>query len=304
MIDLHKLEIFVLVAREGSFSAAAEHLLMTQSGVSQHMHDLEAHFGTRLFERNRRGVSLTPAGVTLNRYAQQILSLVAEAEQQITDIDHLEHGQITLGATPGISVYLLPEWMREFRERYPRLTVSLQTGVTAQVIASLRSGQIELGLVEGELDEAAQRTMGVAILAHVPQYVVIGQKHAWWERQSIALRELDGQSMIMRPHNSQTRRWLDETLAAHNIRPRISAEFDNVESIKRSVMSGVCLTILPEYDVAQERDLGLVRLIPLEGELLTRTLKLLWLRDRPLSPIATAFIRHLSAEFPVLKEVF
>lgn len=303
MIDFHKLEIFVLVARVGSFSAAAEHLLMTQSGVSQHMHDLEAHFGTPLFERNRRGVALTPAGVTLNTYAEQILRLVTEAEQQITDIDNLAHGQITLGATPGISVYLLPEWMREFRERYPRLTVSLQTGVTAQVIALLRSGQIELGLVEGELDDAIQRMLGVAVLAHVPQYVVIGQQHAWWERETVTLADLDGQSMIMRPPNSQTRRWLDETMAAHNIRPRISAEFDNVESIKRSVISGVCLTILPDYDVAQERDMGLVKLITVDGDLLTRTIKLLWQRDRALSPIASAFVKHLSLEFPALKKV-
>ncbi len=109
MLDLHKLNIFAAVARTGSFSAAAEQLLLSQPAVSQHVHDLEAGLGTRLFERGRRGVMLTPAGAQLYDYAQAIFRLVAEAESAVTDVANLAAGQLAVGATPGVSVYLLPE---------------------------------------------------------------------------------------------------------------------------------------------------------------------------------------------------
>jgi len=119
MINLNKLEIFTIVVRAGSFSAAAEQLLMSQPAVSQHVQDLEASLGTRLFERGRRGVTLTAAGATLHGYTRAIFDLVAAAENAVTDVEHLATGQITVGATPGISAYLLPEPIQEFHSRYP-----------------------------------------------------------------------------------------------------------------------------------------------------------------------------------------
>ena len=88
MLSLYKLEIFASVVQYGSFSAAAAQLHMTQPAVSQHIHDLERHVGTSLFNRGRRGVTLTEAGTTLFDYTQRILRLVAEADQ------HREGGEI------------------------------------------------------------------------------------------------------------------------------------------------------------------------------------------------------------------
>ena len=94
MLNLYKLEIFAIAAQTGSFSAAAERLLMTQPAVSQHIQDLEASLGAKLFARGRRGVTLTPAGETLHRYTQEILRLLAEAENAVTDVQNLASGQV------------------------------------------------------------------------------------------------------------------------------------------------------------------------------------------------------------------
>lgn len=88
MLNLYKLEIFATVVQTGSFSAAAERLLMTQPAVSQHIQDLEASLGARLFQRGRRGVTLTPAGETLHSYTQEILRLLAEAENAVEMAHH------------------------------------------------------------------------------------------------------------------------------------------------------------------------------------------------------------------------
>jgi DNA-binding transcriptional LysR family regulator len=303
LLDLYKLKIFALVVQEGSFSGAAERLLMSQSGVSQHIQDLERHFGTVLFQRGRRGVTLTAAGEQLLEYTQLILKLVAEAEYNLTRPENLAMGQLLIGATPGISVYLMPDWLQSFRARYPKLTVSLQTNITSQIVANVRGHRIELGFVEGELDDVTASQIRVLVLEEVEQYVVVGRKHPWWERTSVEVHELNGQPFIMRQQNSQTRRWLEQTLSQFGVHPRVVAEFDNLELIKRSVISSACLTVLPNYVLQQEIELGLVRLIGIVDAPLVRTLKMVLDKERPLSPVTHAFLKEMAIYFPQLLQI-
>ena len=303
MINLYKLEIFVYVAEQGSFSAVAERLLMTQSGVSQHIQDLEAALGAKLFVRGRRGATMTPAGQRLYDYAQRIFALVAEAENAVTDVGKLAAGQVSMGATPGVGVYLLPDWIQRFRQRYPKLTVLLQTKTTPEIVADLQAGRLEIGIVEGELDAETERMMGVHPLQPIEQFVIVGQAHPLWARPSVSLRELDGQTFIMRQPGSQSRIWLDEMLQQCGIHPRLGAEFDNVESIKRSVAQGNGLTILPDYAVRDEQGYGVLRVVPIDGRPLMRTVKLIWDKRRYFTPVTRSLLRHLQGCFPALHEV-
>lgn len=304
MLNLYKLEIFAIVVQTGSFSAAADHLLMTQPAVSQHIHDLEASLGARLFQRGRRGVSLTPAGETLHTYTREILRLLAEAENAVTNVQHLASGQLTVAATPGVGVYLLPDWTQSFRQHYPNLTVTVQTGTTPQIIAGLRGGRMALGLIEGELDEGIdQEGIGVLELEVNEQFVVVGPRHPWWERDHVRLEELDGQSIVMRQRNSQTRIWLDGELQRAGVQVQIAAEFDNVESIKRAVAKGTDITILPEYAVRSELEIGLLRALPVAEKPLQRTLKLVWSQHTFFAPVTRTFLRFLTSYLPGLEKL-
>lgn len=300
MISLYKLEIFALVVQTGSFSAAAERLLMTQPAVSQHIQDLEAALGAKLFVRGRRGVTLTEAGETLHRYTQEILRLVAEAESAVTDVRHLTSGQVRVAATPGVGVYLLPDWVQAFRQVHPNLTVTVQTSITPSIIAGLRRGEMDLGFVEGELGSLEHEGVAALELEVNEQFVIVGPKHPWWDRQSVRLEELAGRGMVMRQRNSQTRIWLEGELQRAGVEVQVVAEFDNVESIKRAVTKGKDLAILPEYAVRSELDMGLLRALPVEGKPLQRTLKLVWNRSQPFSAVTRAFLRFLARELPPL----
>ena len=282
----------------GSLSRAAERLLMTQSGVSQHIKDLEHHFGTELFIRERRGVSLTPAGETLLTYAEDLLKLATQAENAVTDVSNLVNQQIQVIATPGISIYLLPEWVQAFRVKYPNLSVMLKTDITSQVIEQVLESQADVGFIEGELDSQASKQIDVRALDEVEQYVVIGQPHGWWGQSHISIDALNHQPFIMRQPTSQSRQWLADMLKHYQVVPKIVAEFDNLESIKRAVIAGDGLTILPLYAIQQERDLGLVQAIALDESLLQRTLKLIWKRGQLFSPVVRAFLREVQVYFP------
>jgi DNA-binding transcriptional LysR family regulator len=303
MLDLYKLQIFRTVVEAGSFSAAGERLYMTQSAVSQHIHDLEGSLGATLFQRGWRGVTLTPAGETLDDYARRIFALVSEAENAVMDVAQLRGGQVMVGATPGVSVYLLPEWSTAFRSRYPALTVSIQTGVTGQIVADILARRLDIGLIEGELDEGYSARLGYIGLGTAEQFVVVGRRHPWWGRDRMPASALDGQTFIMRPRNSQSRVWLDTQLARLGVQPVINAEFDNLESIKRAVSAGLCLTILPEYVVRHEESLGVLWRLRLDDAPLERELKLVWNAGSPLPPVARAFTQHLAEQFPALHDL-
>lgn len=298
MLDLNKLHVFHVVAQAGSFSAAAERLYISQPAVSQHIKDLEAGLGRQLFQRGRRGVRLTPHGEILRGYARDIFVLAARAEAALTDVAHLSEGRVTIGATPGVAVYLAPEWVARFRARFPQLTVALQTGVTARIVPDVLVGRLDMGIIEGELDAfAGEARLAWRLLAEVEQRVIVGASHPWAGRESVRLEELSGQPMILRPPGSQTRAWLDGALRPRGITPAAAAEFDNLESMKRSAAQGTCLTVLPEYVVRAEVAGGVLAAIPVEGRPLVRTLKLVWAGDTPFGPVALAFLGELGVEY-------
>lgn len=288
MLDLYKLHIFAQVAQCGSFSAAARQLYMTQPAVSQHMQELEAALGVRLFERGSRGVTLTAEGTVLKDYTQRILKMVGEAEHAVLDVANLERGQISIGATPGVSTYLLPTWVLRFQDRYPKLTVATHTGTTTEIAAQLVARQMDLGFIEGELDQAKSQHIESEVLCDVPQLVVVGPKHPLWTQKTITMQDLDGQALITRQPGSQTRIWLDGIFALHGVRPRVVAEFDNPEAIKRSIAAGAALAVLPAYAVSSEIAGDQLRALRLDPPL-SRALRAVWNKSISLSPLARAF---------------
>lgn len=303
MLSLYKLEIFTAVVDTGSFSKAAERLLLTQSAISQHINDLEISLGTRLFDRGPRGVTLTDTGTTLHSYTQQILHLIAEAQNAVTDVSKLKSGQITIGATPGINVYLLPQWINNFRKQFAHLTLSAQTGTTKQLIALLANRQLDLAVIEGEIDTYQQDNLGSVVLEEIELFVIVGEDHPFWDRDSIDIDELSQQAFIARPLSSQTRIWTDSLLNALKIQPNIIAEFDSQEAMKQAIRNGMGITLLPEYAVQNEVDMGVLRALKINNVELVRHIKLIWDNRHIFSPVALAFLKDLSASFPQIKTI-
>jgi DNA-binding transcriptional LysR family regulator len=297
-IDLYRLTIFMAVARAGSFNRAGQRLGMTASAVSQHMQTLEARLGKPLFERSPRGVTLTEAGRDLAYYGELLLATAAEAERAIKGDQADPPSEITLGATPGISVYLMPEWIQSFRSRHPHMSINVETGVTSQVVAGLLEGKYDAAFVEGEIDPRDERDYGLLVLEEVEQMVVVGRQHPWWGRAALQIEELNGQSFIVRQPSSHSRQWLEQSLLQRGVRMVISAELDNPESIKRVVANGICLTVLPHYAVKQEVEFGVLQAIPLAGKPLMRTLHLLWSLQNGLSQGGRTFVSHLQDRYP------
>lgn len=293
MFNLHQLEIFIKVANAGSFSQAGKDLLMSQSAVSQHMRSLEASMGTKLFKRGARGVSLTDAGVTLDEYANRIFGLITETQQAVLSADGQFSMRLNIGATPGVSVYLLPEWLSTFRNKQKAVAAQVQTDICSVLVEALRRGSLDVAVVEGEVESANHHWLTVQKLFDVEQLVVVGRRHPWCQRKSVNMQDLQDQRFVMRQPDSHTRAWLDELLSRYNIMPKIETVLDNIESIKRAVSIGESITILPPYAVQQEVESGALHTLSVPEEPLTRTIRLLWHHENFATPMVEAFIEHL-----------
>lgn len=248
-------------------------------------------------------MKLTARGEILQDYTRQIFALVAQAENAVTDVERINAGRVSIGATPGIAVYLAPDWVQRFRAIYPHITVALETGVTEQIVAQVLGRHINLGFIEGELEGLDHPRLASRELAEVEQMVVVGFKHPLWDRTSIPIEVLDRQSFIVRPANSQSRAWLEKTLRRYQVEPLIGAEFDNLESIKRAVTAGRCLAVLPPYVFQNEQEQGLIHAISVEGRPLVRTLKLIWDAEAYFSPVTRTFLEFLASDYPLRSQI-
>src|SRR6266542_4280254 len=121
-----RLRAFAAVARNGSFSRAAQELYVSQPAVSKHVAALEAELGKRLLVRDRKGVMLTPAGRLLADYVLRAEALLANARRALSTGADAETGALSVAASGIPGTYLLPELLGRFRERYPAVEIELR----------------------------------------------------------------------------------------------------------------------------------------------------------------------------------
>lgn len=154
MLDLASLAIFAQVAASGSITRTAQLLGRAQSNVTTRIQQLEEQVGTALFVREARRMVLTPGGQRLLRYANQLLSLAEEAEQNLRADS--ARGQLRLGSNESTAAARLPQPLAQFHRDHPAVQLALSTGPTRQLVEQLLAHQLDVALVSWpppDLDE-------------------------------------------------------------------------------------------------------------------------------------------------------
>jgi len=152
-MTLQQLKYFLAAAEHGSFSAAAEGLLLAQPSLSEQIRRLEAELGVALFARAGRRLVLTEAGRTLRPHAERTLREAEEAADSVRDVRELEGGTASFGTFGSAHHTLLGGLVEEFRHRYPNVRVRVVGQNTVEVADAIRDGEIEAGLVALPVDD-------------------------------------------------------------------------------------------------------------------------------------------------------
>ena len=159
-MDINQLEVLVAVAREKSFSRAADTLGRTQPAVSQAIRRLEQEVGERLFDRSSKDGTLTLAGELLLDYARQMLNLRQTAQTAIKEMRDLRHGKLSISANEHTVFYLLP-LLGEFRKLHPAVKIEVQRGVASRIPKEVAARETELGVVSFKPNDPSVKAIPV-----------------------------------------------------------------------------------------------------------------------------------------------
>ena len=286
-MDMNQLEVLVTVAREKSFSRAAELLGRTQPAVSQAIRRLEAEIGETLFDRSSKDGTLTFAGEVLVGYGRQMLNLRNVATNAIKDLRGLHKGKVTISANEHTVFCLLPV-IRTFREQHPNIKVEVQRGVASRIPKEITAREVELGVISFRPNDESLRS--VPILTDELK-LIVAPGHQLAARKSVSVKELGNEIFIAHNAVSPYRKTVIETFEKNKTTLNISVELPSLEAIKRLVATGAGVALMPKLAVAGELESGQLAGLSVKEMKLERKLNIVYRKNSVLSHAAEAFLK-------------
>ena len=295
LVELPHLSTFVRAAEQGSFTAAAAALGITQAAVSQRIAVLEKELRLALFDRRTGKIALTEAGERFYEYARRILDLHQQARTDLVGWQSSVSGDLLIAASSVPGECLLPALLSAFRAEYPSVRVRATVSDSGSVIADLERGRAPVGLI-GRKAEGTNLVFRPILSDSLVLIVPAG--HAWSLRRFIAPRALTKELLIVREPGSGSRHVLEKSLerAGTSLADlNVSLELGSNAAIKDAVKHGLGVAFLSRLAVQRELEANDLGAVAVRGLCLDRNYYLVYHRQRPLSPAASAFRRFVEA---------
>jgi DNA-binding transcriptional LysR family regulator len=291
-MDLSELQVFLTVAKEGSFSRAAERLYRTQPAVSLAIRKLEDSLGQPLFVRGARPVRMTDAGTLLQDYAERLLNLRDEVKKGLMELQGLKRGELSLGVNESSIHALLPA-LGKFREIHPGVQVRVHRMFSRDIPHEVVNYRLDLGAVSFVPRET--QLQATEILKD-ELTLVVPPKHVLAKRKEVDVEELGKEAFIAHIVESPFRRKVIELFARHRTILNMPIEMPTIESIKRFVQMGMGVAIVPRMCVAWEIEHGWMKEIKIRQLNIPRHLYIIARRGARLPHAASEFMRMLKEE--------
>ncbi|MCE3000340.1 MAG: LysR family transcriptional regulator [Betaproteobacteria bacterium] len=262
-----RLQVFHAVARQLSFTKAAEQLFMTQPAVTFQIKQLEEHLNTRLFERNHGRIALTPAGELVMGYAEKILALSEELETRVGELTGAISGPLLLGASTTVAEFYLPQILGEFKAQYPHVQAHMTVGNSETIVTRVAEHALDLGLIESP---STQPGVATEVICEDVLMMICSPQHRLASAKKASVAEVAAEPFISREPGSGTREVADQYFQANRIAPdavNVVMELGSPEAIKGVVETGLGVSILSRATVSKELRLGTLRALPLDPPL-------------------------------------
>ncbi|EIK96328.1 LysR family transcriptional regulator [Pseudomonas sp. M47T1] len=255
-MNLFQLRAFDAVAREGSFTRAAERLFISQPAVTGHIKALEEHYQTTLLRRTARRVELTEEGTRLAAITRAMFSLAEEAQAMLEANRQLLTGRLEVAADGPHQVMPM---LASLREKYPGITVNLRLGNAQETLAALTSERADVAVMTGV---EPRKGLHLQMLSPSQICALVPAAHPW-AGQAIDLAQLHQQIMVLREPNSITRRTFDQACAATGVVPRVLLELDSREAVTEAVAAKLGIGIVSSVELSHDPR---VVAVPVRGE--------------------------------------
>jgi DNA-binding transcriptional LysR family regulator len=284
-VELRQLRAFIVVARFGSFTRAAELLNLSQPALTVQIRQLEQALGLKLFDRNTRTVELTRMGRDLLPVLTRLLGEVDQVVSTTREMAAVKYGIVRVAALPSVAATLLPPLIARFRRRYPQVQVTIRDSVVERINTMVRDETVDLG-IGSELD--ADAALVTVPLFEDEMRAVVPTGHALAREEEVTLEGLIGEPLILMDTSSSVRRLTDRAFAdlGHLVTPAYEPTY--MSTAVGLVRAGLGIAILPSSAIELELEPGLPSL-RITNPHLRRPITLTLKAGRSLPPAAEAF---------------
>lgn len=249
MLDVRRLQVLREVARQGSFSAAADALYLSQSAVSQQVASLEREVAMPLLERTNDGPKLTDAGRVLLGHAEAAIARLEQAEHDLAAIAGLEGGEVRIASFPSATGSLLMEALRVFNERHPEVELSVTEAEPENSLPALRAAEIDLAIV---FDypvlglEHEERDVDRVLLLTESMYLALPRDHPRAKAASVSLADFADEPWLCGVRPSSCGEAVVASCREAGFEPRIAFESEEYQVLQGYVAAGLGVTLIPD----------------------------------------------------------
>lgn len=283
-----RLRIFHAVAKQGSFTRAAESLFMSQPAVTFQIRQLEERYQVRLFERGHGHISLTPAGQLVMEYAERIIALSDEMETRLSEMTEEMRGGLQIGSSSTLAESFMPRILSEFNALYPQTRPRLVVANSESIENRVATHVLDVGLVEGKV---AGENVEAEFCGEDELVVICAPDYPLANARSLTPKQLRDYEYIAREPGSGTRQVVEDYFREAGVPPetlKSQMELGNLESLKAIVATGLGYAIISSRSV--ERELLPERLVSIPFKpRLVRRFSILLPKDRFRSRLVSTF---------------
>lgn len=292
-MNYERLKTFIAVAERNSFSEAAKILFVSQPTITSQIKALEQELNTKLFERTTKKVELTRSAKVLLKYAREIVRMNDSARKEIAQLETMVHGDLAMGCSLTIGEYILPEFLKQFKEKYPHIQIQAGISNSQHTVSNIKDQLIDVGLIETPIEDS-QITMepfleDELILIAAPDYFCRNE-------QILTLEQIKEEPLIVREAGSGTRsvvyHYLDKAgLSEEDL--NIAMSLGSTEAVKAAVTAGLGVSFISRKAIKKEQQLNLLKAYPIKGLALKRYFYIAFHQDHVLQPTTELFLETL-----------
>jgi DNA-binding transcriptional LysR family regulator len=286
-MELRQLKTFRTVAILNSFNQAAAVLNCAQSTVSEQIKTLENDLNVALFKRAGKRIALTEAGELLLQYAQKMLDLEAAVKTEVPSRQE-HYGAFSIRIPETMSIYYLPPVFKTFHQRFPRIRFYFNSCAYYSLEQELQSGITNLAFLITDTFQAAR--LETEVLLTVPLALMAHPDHPLTSKTHVSPQDLKDELIFLSKSDCSYRMLFEKMLTEEKIESALIVDFSSTETIKKCIMAGIGITIIPEVAVKTEIAEGQLAVLPWQGRPFSAKLLMIWHKNTWISPTLQAFM--------------
>ena len=287
---LKQLRAFCYAAQAGSISKAAEMLFLSQPSVSLQIQALERELNTTLFERRGPNIKLTPEGRILLELARPMVRGIDSLMDTFSaHCGNLQNGDLDIATGESTILYILPEPIKTFAERYPGIRLKMHNVTGRDGLAMLHADEVDFAF--GSMLEVPAGINYYPIFTYDP-WLITAPNHPLASKKSVTLDDISPYGLILPPRHLSTWRIVDLVFQQHNVNYRVALEAGGWEVIKRYVELGMGISIVTGICITG-RDFDRLAIIPVDKFFPKRRYGVVLRDGKFLSPQAKMFIEMM-----------